>query len=119
MAPKINSRAKGGRFERRILKDLEELTGIKGRRTSDGYNQSARGDIQHEFLEEYSVEAKHREQVALPKWIEQAESDAAEGKEPIVVWRTNKIGPYVNMRWEHFLDLVERAAGMQFLEEVR
>lgn len=106
MAGRINSRQKGARFERAVLTRLKELTGTRGRRTSDGYNQGGRGDILHPALETYNVECKHREQIAMNDWIEQSENDAGDDKEPIVVWRTNKRGPYVNMRLDHFFDLL-------------
>lgn len=103
---KINSRQKGARFERAVLSWLAARTGERGRRTSDGYNQSSRGDIDHPALAAYNVECKHREKVAINDWIEQSEADAAADREPIVIWRTNKRGPYVNMKLEHFLDLL-------------
>lgn len=107
----INSRQKGARFERAILTKLKELTGERGRRTSDGYNQSARGDIIHPLLDGYNAELKHREQIAMNDWIDQSEKDAAGQKEPIVIWRTNKRGPFVNMRLDHFFDLLLRVDG--------
>lgn len=103
---KINSRQKGARFERQVLTRLAERTGERGRRTSDGYNQAARGDLEHPALAAYNVECKHREKVAINDWIDQSEADATADREPIVIWRTNKRGPYVNLRFDHFLDLV-------------
>lgn len=103
----INSRAKGARFERAVLKILEAATGLRGRRTSDGYSQAARGDIIHPLLENYSVECKHREQIALKDWIKQSEHDAAgTGDEPIVIWRTNKLKPRVDLTLDHFIELL-------------
>ena len=102
----MNSRQKGARFEREVLNKLKERTGVRGRRTSDGYNQADRGDIIHPALEQYNVECKHREKIALAEWIAQSEQDAANHKEPIVVWRTNKIKARVDMTLEHFLELV-------------
>lgn len=104
---KINSRAKGGRFERAVLTYLKERTGIRGRRTSDGYDQSGRGDIEHPLLHRIHSELKHREQIALRDWIKQAEDDSAgTGRQPIVIWRTNSIKARVDLTLEHFVDLL-------------
>lgn len=121
MAPKINSRAKGARFERWTCDLFKKHTGERARRTSDGYNQAQRGDIVHPLLErtKIHIENKHVETIALESWLKQADDDSVDtGKLPALIWRTNRVGPFVTLRPDVFMELLRRyEKSLQHLED--
>lgn len=113
------SRIKGASFERTIAKILQEHYGIEFVRTpqSGGFAKNAkkaegfRGDIvpaDDSISIKLHVECKNTKTWSLPKWFEQAESDAPKDKIPVVVFhKHNTSKNYIALSLEDFCKLVK------------
>lgn len=53
----------------------------------------------------FSVECKNQERAEIWKWMEQAESENRQ-MIPLVVFKRNRVDPYVSMKFEDFMKLV-------------
>ncbi|NHZ84892.1 MAG: hypothetical protein GWP19_03315 [Planctomycetia bacterium] len=110
------SRVKGGTFERRIAKLLQEQFDVSVKRSGaqEQWKHSV-GDLQPDpksdtILNNYFWECKNRESMgkALLDWYKKAKSDAEKGgKIPLVVATKNQEDDYVFIRLEDFLELLE------------
>lgn len=119
MAKKINSKAKGARFERTLASIFRDY-GYKARRTAQYCGNT--GDASDVVgLPGIHVEAKHAEQMRLYEWISQAKRDAEAGGKgdlPAVFHKKNHAEILVTMpladwfnlyrEWEAGFDLKER-----------
>lgn len=121
-----SSKNKGANYERNIAKVFKSKLGIELVRTplSGGFQKNAKatnvkGDISNiDATKDFHLhlECKDHATWAVPKWIEQAESDCPEGKIPVVVMhrrqknkegkRVQESGDYVVLNLFDFLDIV-------------
>lgn len=88
-----NSRVKGAAFERRIAKELFDLTGITFRRDLDQYRQRDRGDLlPDDDAWPFLIECKDVNVSGFQTaWWKQANTAAmTHGKKPCVVWKLNR-----------------------------
>lgn len=111
------SRNKGSSFERVIAKLFQDKYGIEFVRTpqSGGFaknkqSEGFKGDIvpvskDTEFG--LHVECKNTKSWSLPKWFEQAESDAPKGRVPVVIFHKHGTSKnYIALSLEDFFSLV-------------
>ena len=113
-----NSKNKGASFERKLAKIFKEAFGVDFVRTplSGGFARNMdsaegfRGDIvpaDRDVVFLLHVEAKNAKIWSFPQWMTQAETDAPEGKVPIVVaHKHNTTKSYVLINLMDFLDLI-------------
>lgn len=105
--PKINSRAKGARFERDLAKALIAHGYDEARRTAQYCGNT--GDASDVVgLPGLHIEAKHCEQMRLYDWIAQAVRDAEAGGKgdlPAVFHKKNYADVLVTMRLDDFMQL--------------
>lgn len=99
-------RAKGARYERELVLDLK-AAGFEAERTSNGRFQAKRGDLATN-LPAIHIEAKRCENVALPRWLKQAQEDAPEGHVPVVVYRRSGEPSRAVVPWVHYVGLLAR-----------
>lgn len=105
--PKINSRAKGARFERELAKALIAHGYDEARRTAQYCGNT--GDASDVVgLPGLHIEAKHCEQMRLYEWIAQAVRDAetnGSGNLPAVFHKKNYADILVTMRLDDFMQI--------------
>lgn len=105
--PKINSRAKGARFERELAKALIAHGYDEARRTAQYCGNT--GDASDVVgLPGLHIEAKHCEQMRLYDWIAQAVRDAeanGRGNLPAVFHKKNYADVLVTMRLDDFMQI--------------
>lgn len=105
--PKINSRAKGARFERELAKALIAHGYDEARRTAQYCGNT--GDASDVVgLPGLHIEAKHCEQMRLYDWIAQAVRDAeanGSGNLPAVFHKKNYADILVTMRLDDFMQI--------------
>lgn len=121
-----SSKAKGGDYERKIAKIFKDKLGIELVRTplSGGFQKNSKatnikGDISNiDDRKNFNlhIECKNHATWAVPKWIEQSESDCPDSKVPIVVMhrrqknkdgqRVQDSGDYVVLNLFDFLEIV-------------
>lgn len=105
--PKINSRAKGARFERELAKAFRAHGYDEARRTAQYCGNT--GDASDVVgLPGLHIEAKHCEKMQLYDWIAQAVRDAeASGtdKLPAVFHKKNYADVLVTMRLDDFMQI--------------
>jgi Holliday junction resolvase len=113
---KINSRAKGARFERTLASKLREY-GYDCRRGQQFCG--ANGDADVIGLPHIHIEAKAQEQMRLYEWMSQAKRDSeGTGKLPAVFHKKNNCEILVTMRLDDWMNLYrEFEAGFDFKEE--
>lgn len=100
---KINSRAKGARFERNLASLLREY-GYDCRRGQQYCG--ANGDADVVGLPGLHIEAKAQETMRLYEWISQAKRDSeGTGRLPAVFHKKNHAEILVTMRLEDFMNL--------------
>ena len=100
---KINSRAKGARFERNLASKLREY-GYDCRRGQQFCG--ANGDADVVGLPHIHIEAKAQEQMRLYEWMAQAKRDSeGTGKLPAVFHKKNNCEILVTMRLEDWMNL--------------
>ena len=107
--PKLNSKAKGARFELELSKKFKER-GYEGARRTAQYcgNTGDASDVVG--LPGIHIEAKHQETMRLYEWMEQAKRDAkASGKDvvPAVFHKKNRGDILVTMTFEDWMQLYE------------
>ncbi len=107
MAKKINSKAKGARFERLLASKFREHGYDEARRTAQYCGNT--GDASDVVgLPGLHIEAKHQEKMYLYDWMSQAVRDAeagGEGKLPAVFHKKNNADILVTMRLDDFMNL--------------
>lgn len=102
---KINSRAKGCRFEREV-RDIFRDAGFEARRGQQFSGGSDSPDvIIPDLHDEYHVEAKFVEALNIYKAMAQAIQDA-EGKIPLVFHKKSHQGVLVTMLVDDFMELL-------------
>jgi Holliday junction resolvase len=84
----VNSRAKGARGEREVVKIAAHYGFDSWRTPNSGAFAHARGDING--IPGLHIEVKRREQIRMLDWWRQAENDCPAGLLPVVVWRTTR-----------------------------
>lgn len=115
---KINSKAKGARFERTLASTFCNY-GYDSRRTAQycGNTGDAADVVGLPFIH---VEAKHQEKMYLYDWIEQAKRDAAAGGQnclPAVFHKKNNAEILVTMTLDDWMTIYrEYEAGMALKE---
>ena len=118
--PKINSKAKGARFERTLAKIFREQYGYSDSRRTAQYCGNT-GDASDVIgLPGIHIEAKHQERMYLYDWMSQAISDAEASEEckiPAVFHKKNNAEILVTLRLDDFMKIYrEYEAGMIFDE---
>ena len=100
----INSRAKGGRFERELAAKLREY-GYDARRTARYCGNT--GDAADVIgLPGIHIEAKHCERIQIYDWMAQAINDSGKsGNKPTVFFRKNNAETLVCMRLTDWIEL--------------
>jgi hypothetical protein len=83
------SRDKGARAERELVAILRTEGWPDARRTSDGREQSARGDIAN-GPQGVHIECKFQERISIPACLRQAADDASDLDIPILVHRSSR-----------------------------
>lgn len=107
MAKKINSKAKGARFERLLASKFREYGYTDSRRTAQYCGNT--GDASDVVgLPGLHIEAKHQEKMHLYDWIGQAKRDAeanGEGKIPAVFHKKNNAEILVTLTFDDFMNI--------------
>jgi hypothetical protein len=107
MAKKINSKAKGARFERLLASKFREHGYDEARRTAQYCGNT--GDASDVVgLPGLHIEAKHQEKMCLYDWMSQAVRDAeagGEGNLPAVFHKKNNADILVTMKLDDFMNL--------------
>jgi len=96
-------RQRGAGFEREIVNDLAETLGVKTRRNLTQYQASGEGDL---IVGNYVIECKRRREIAVYKFMEQAEQACSDEQTPIVLMRADGEKTLAMMRWADFLKLL-------------
>ncbi len=102
---KINSRAKGARYERTIAHMLREY-GYEAERGCQHAGGKDSPDVKHN-IPNVHIEAKHVENLNIWKALDQSERDAGEGEMPIVIFKRNRSKDYVALKFEDFMKLIK------------
>jgi Holliday junction resolvase len=112
---KVNSKAKGARFERTLASRLREY-GYDCRRGQQ--YSGANGDADVVGLRGLHIEAKHQETMRLYEWVSQAKRDSeGTGKLPAVFHKKNNAEILVTMTLDDWINLYrEWEAGFDFEE---
>lgn len=120
MPKKINSKAKGARFERKLASIFRDYGYSDSRRTAQYCGNT--GDASDVVgLPGLHIEAKHAEQMRLYEWMAQAKRDAEAGGKgllPAVFHKKNHAPILVTMELDDYMNLYrEWEAGMRLSEE--
>ena len=112
---KVNSKAKGARFERTLASRLREY-GYDCRRGQQ--YSGANGDADVVGLRGLHIEAKHQERMNLYEWMAQAKRDSeGTGRLPAVFHKKNNAEILVTMTLDDWVNLYrEWEAGFDFKE---
>jgi Holliday junction resolvase len=110
---KINSKAKGKRYELEIANYLKER-GYKARRTAQYCGNT--GDASDVVgLPGIHIECKHQEQFHIYDWMKQAENDSKKsGNLPSVFFRKNNQKTIVCLPIDAFLKLYDAYSEVQY-----
>lgn len=100
---KINSRAKGARFERQLAKMLKEY-GYEAERGCQHAGGKDTPDVKHN-MPRIHIEAKDVEKLNIWNALEQSKRDAGEDEIPVVMFKRNKTKVYVAMPLDEFMEL--------------
>lgn len=100
-----SQRLKGAKAEREIVQILHRHGWGFAERTSNGRDQSARGDIAHGPAGVH-LEIKRQEALSVPKAIDQAIRDANALDIPIVIHRPSRHPWYATLPLEELLPLL-------------
>ena len=120
MPKKINSKAKGARFERKLASIFRDYGYSDSRRTAQYCGNT--GDASDVVgLPGLHIEAKHAEQMRLYEWMAQAKRDVEAGGKgllPAVFHKKNHAPILVTMELDDFMNLYrEWEVGMRLSEE--
>lgn len=99
------SRNKGARGEREIVDLLRAEGWPNARRTSDGREQQARGDIAN-GPQGVHIECKFQERISIPACLRQAAADASDLDIPILVHRSSRQPWLATLELEELLPLL-------------
>jgi hypothetical protein len=99
-----SQRAKGARFELEVVQVLRDHW-PKARRTSDGREQAARGDIAN-GPPGVHIECKRQERLNVPAALRQAIADAHEHDIPVVVHRPSRCATMATLPLCDLLELL-------------
>lgn len=97
-------RAKGAAFERQVIAVMRDHW-PKARRTSDGREQAARGDIAN-GPPGVHIECKRQERLSVPAALRQAIADAHEHDIPVVVHRPSRCATMATLPLSDLLELL-------------
>lgn len=98
---KINSRAKGARFERKVAQMLREH-GYEAERGCQHSGGKDSPDVKHN-LTRLHIEAKDVEHLNIWNALEQSRRDAGEDEIAVVVFKRNRTKVYVAMEFDEFM----------------
>ena len=107
----VNANDKGKRFERKVANRLNERFGTNVRRTPMSGGMTIKGDIidLEGPLAQFSFECKNQERLNIWSALKQSQDDAAiDGRVPVVVFTKNHQPDYVAMKFEDWMDLIEK-----------
>ena len=106
-----NSKQKGKRVELEVAHILQENGFASARRTAQFCgNTGDAADVTGLEMFDIHIEVKRQEQVRIMDWIRQAIRDC-KGRNPLVVFRQNNGEWYCVMRFQFFLDLLNKILG--------
>lgn len=100
---KINSRAKGARFERTLAKMLREH-GYEAERGCQHAGGKDSPDVKHN-MHGIHIEAKDVEKLNIWNALEQSKRDAGESEIPVVMFKRNRTQVYVALPFESFISM--------------
>lgn len=100
---KIDSRAKGARFERTIAKMLREY-GYEAERGCQHAGGKDSPDVKHN-MHRLHIEAKFTEKLNIWNALEQSKRDSGEDEIPVVMFKRNRTQVYVAMQFEFFMEM--------------
>lgn len=98
---KIDSRAKGARYERHIAEVLRSY-GYEAERGCQRSGGKDSPDVKHNMTSLH-IEAKAVEHLNLWNALAQSERDAGEDETPIVIFKRNRSKDYVALSLEDFM----------------
>lgn len=114
-----SAKAKGRSLQRWVCKKIAELTGFewgKDRPIESRPMGQSGADVRLESrvldVFPFSVECKFQERWSVPKWIEQAKANEAEGTRWLLVCKQSRKQPVVILDAEAFFEIVKKA-GME------
>lgn len=102
---KIDSRAKGARYERRIAQMLRDY-GYEAERGCQHAGGKDSPDVKHNATGLH-IEAKNVEHINIWNALEQSKRDAGEDEIPVVVFRRNRSDDYVALPFDDFMKLFQ------------
>ena len=100
---KINSRAKGARFERELAKKLREY-GYDAERGCQHAGGKDSPDVKTNMLGIH-IEAKDVEKLNIWNALEQSRRDAGEDEMAVVMFKRSKTKIYVAMEMDEFMEM--------------
>lgn len=100
---KIDSRAKGARFERQLAKMLREH-GYEAERGCQHAGGKDSPDVKHN-MHRIHIEAKDVEKLNIWNALEQSKRDAGDDEIPVVMFKRNRTQVYVAMPFEEFIEM--------------
>jgi Holliday junction resolvase len=101
-----NSRDKGARGERELVRILRAAGWPNATRNTDGRYQAGRGDIDNGPANTH-IECKRSERAAIWEWLAQAERDAGATRIPIVAFRRSRSAWYAVVPLDELLALIK------------
>ena len=100
---KIDSRAKGARFERQLAKMIRER-GYEAERGCQHSGGKDSPDVKHN-MHRIHIEAKDVEKLNIWHALEQSKRDSGEGEIPVVMFKRNRTQVYVAMPFDEFMEM--------------
>jgi hypothetical protein len=100
------SRRKGAVAERQVVHLFHAAGWPHARRTSDGREQHARGDIANGPLGTH-VEIKRQEKLNVPKALDQVEADASSTDIPVLIHRPSRHEWMATVKLSDLLELLK------------
>jgi Holliday junction resolvase len=108
------SREKGKRGERELV-NLAKLADLAARRTAPLQSARTNGAADVEFLDfpYLHIEVKRDERMSVDAMVKQAETEASEGRTPVVAWRRNDRPWYAAVPLPFLLELLNAARELE------